>query len=88
MKNLSKQPDTYSTTDLGIAVFLITRGDELLSTTVIGDRRLVFHFKRKETTDGLVTKYLNGSGKASAKRLFENYRALRAMAFAQTNNLK
>jgi hypothetical protein len=59
-----------------------------VSTTVIGQRRLVFYFKRKETTDSLIAKFLNGSGKASARKLFENYRALRAMAFAETNNLK
>jgi hypothetical protein len=88
MKHLPNQPDTYSTTDLGIAVFLFTSGHTLVKTSVIGQRRLVFHFKQQENTDELVANFLNGSGKAPAKQLFENYRALRGMAFSQTNNIK
>jgi len=88
MQNLHEQKSTYSTHDLGIAVFLFTLGHDLIKTTVIGQRRLVFHFKRQDKTDSLVTKFLNGTGEASAKKLFENYRSLRAIAFSQTNNLR
>jgi hypothetical protein len=48
----------------------------------------VFHFRRKDNTDSLISKYLTGDAKAPAKKLFENYRSLRALAFAGTNNLK
>jgi hypothetical protein len=88
MKNLSEHLTIYSTTDLGIAVFLFTSGHVLVETTVVGQRRLVFHFERLENTDRLVSDYLNGSGQAPAKKLFENYRALRGMAFSQTGNLR
>ncbi len=88
MKNLPEQLSTYSTPDLGIAVFLFTLGHELVKTTVVGQRKLVFHFQRRDNTEVLVSNYLNGTGQASAKKLFENYRALRAIAFSQTNNLR
>jgi hypothetical protein len=88
MKNLPEQLSTYSTPDLGIAVFLFTLGHELIKTTVVGQRRLVFHFQCQDKTDTLVAKFLNGTGEASAKKLFENYRSLRAIAFSQTNNLR
>jgi len=88
MQNTSEQLSTYSTPDLGVVVFLFTLGHQLIKTTVIGQRRLVFHFQRQENTDRLVSNYLNGTGKASAKKLFENYRALRQMAFSQTDNLR
>jgi hypothetical protein len=88
MQNSPSYLETYSTPDLGIAVYLFTLGHDLVKTTVIGQRRLVFHFNRRDDTDGLVAMFLNGSGKASAKQLFENYRSLRAIAFAQTDNLR
>ncbi len=88
MQNLSEQLSTYSTPDLGLAVFLFTEGHELVKTTLSGQKRLVFHFLRQDDTDILAAKFFNGTGKASAKKLFENYRSLRTMAFSQTNNLR
>ena len=88
MQNLSEQLSTYSTPDLGIAVYLFTLGHDLVKTTVVGQRRLIFHFQYKNNTEKLVSNYLNGTGEASAKKLFENYRALRGMAFSATNNLR
>ena len=88
MTNLPKEPDLYSTADLGTAVFILTTGHELIKTTLQGPKRLVFHFQKRDDTEAQVAKYLNETGLAPAKRLFENYRALRAIAFAQTNNLR
>lgn len=88
MKNPSEQTSIYSTPDLGLSVFLFTSGHELVRTTVIGQRRLVFHFRHQAETEQLVSSYLNGTGRAPAKKLFENYRALRGIAFSQTNNLR
>lgn len=78
----------YQTSDLGIAVYLFTTGHELANTTLLGPKRLIFQFKEQKDTEAQVAKYLNGTGSAPAKRLFDNYRALRALAFAKTNNLK
>jgi len=78
----------YSTVDLGIAVFLFTKGHELAETTLHGPKRLIFHFKKQSDTEILVGKYLSEKGLAPAKKLFENYRALRAIAFSQTGNLR
>ena len=88
MKSLAEQRCTYSTPDLGIAVYLFTLGHDLIKTTVVGQRRLIFHFQYNDNTEKLVSSYLNGTGEASAKKLFENYRALRGMAFSATNNLR
>ena len=88
MQNLPEQQLIYSTPDLGIAVFLFTLGHELIKTSVVGQKRLVFHFQRKGNTDELVAKFLNGTAEAPAKQLFQNYRALRNIAFSQTNNLR
>lgn len=78
----------YSTSDLGIAVFLFTTNHNLLDTELIGSKRLLFHFYKKENTEVEVVRYLNGQAEASARRLFENYRALRAMAFQKTGNVR
>jgi len=88
MQNLPEYQSNYTTPDLGIAVYLFTMGHDLVKTTVVGNRRLVFHFQRQNGTDALVSSYLNGTGQAPAKKLFENYRSLRAMAFAQTDNIR
>lgn len=77
----------YSTSDLGIATFLITKGHKLAKTTWETPKKLVFHYEKKEATEDLVTKYLNGTGQASAKKLFSNYRNLRAMAFNRRSDL-
>ena len=79
---------TYSTSDLGIAVYLFTIGHELKKTTLQGPKRLVFHFLRQTDTEARVAAYLSEKGKAPAKKLFENYRALRALAFSRTGNLR
>ena len=86
--DLVKESNLYSTSDLGIAVYLFTTGHELIKTTLQGPKRLIFHFKRTDDIETHVSWYLNETGQAPAKRLFENYRALRALAFSQTNNLR
>ncbi len=83
-----KETDIYSTADLGIAVYLFTTDHELVNTTLLGPKRLIFQFKEQRDTEAQVAKYLNGTGNAPAKRLFENYRALRALAFSKTGNLR
>lgn len=88
MTNHPQAPNLYSTADLGIAVYLFTIGSELINTTLKGPQRLVFHFKRTDDTEAQVANYLKETGQAPAKCLFENYRALRALTYAQTNNLK
>lgn len=88
MSMQSEETNLYRTVDLGIAVFLFTTGHELLTTTLYSSNRLIFYFKRTEDIDNQVTRYLSGQGQAPAKRLFENYRALRALAFEKTGNLK
>lgn len=88
MTDLLKETHLYSTADLGIAVFLFTTGHELRDTSLHGPKRLRFHFEKKKDTEGQVAKYLNETGFASAKRLFENYRTLRAVAFERTGNLR
>ena len=88
MTSQQNEPNLYSTADLGIAVFLFTIGHELTNTSLQGPRRLVFHFHRHPDTDTQVSRYLNETGLASAKKLFENYRALRAIAFEKTGNIR
>lgn len=76
----------YSTSDLGIAVFLFTIDYNLIRTELVGPQRLLFHFQKNENTEQQVSQYLSGRAEASARRLFENYRALRALAFEKTGN--
>ena len=87
MKNIPQENNLYSTSDLGIAVFLFTSGYKLTKTTLIGPKRLMFHFHSHKNPEDLITKYFNETGKAPAKKLFENYRALRAIAFSKTENI-
>ena len=88
MKSHLTDSSLYSTADLGIAVYLFTIKHELKKTSLKGPNRLVFHFKEQADTEAHVSAYLNETGKAPAKKLFENYRALRALAFSRTGNLK
>ncbi|MDH3973500.1 MAG: DUF5659 domain-containing protein [Deltaproteobacteria bacterium] len=88
MKSHLTKSNLYSTVDLGIAVYLFTIGHELKETSLQGPKRLIFHFKKQRDTESKVTSFLNETGEASAKKLFENYRALRALAFTQTGNLR
>lgn len=90
MKNQSNDIRFYVTSDLGLAVYLSTVGQELIKTAPQGNyrNRLNFYFKLTEGTESLAIKYMNETGQAPAKKLFENYRALRALAFAETNNLR
>jgi len=84
----TQETPLYQTSDLGIAVFLFTIGHELKATTLSGPNRLIFCFKQQPDTEGQVSKYLSETGHASAKKLFENYRALRALAFNKTGNTR
>jgi len=89
VKNMNLPPnesDLFPTADLGIATFLITKGLKLIRTAPQGPGRLLFLFKKTSDTERLVVQFLNETGQAPAKKLFQNYRSLRALAFAQTNN--
>ncbi len=88
MKDDSNELTTYFTTDLWLASFLLTVGCELTKTsqTPTNPNRLIFHFRKQENIERLVANYLNGEGLAPARALFENCRALRAIAFNQNNN--
>jgi hypothetical protein len=88
MEDHPKEKNIFKTSDLGIAVYLFTIQHELHKTTLQGPKRLVFHFIKQANTEGRVAAYLNETGQAPAKKLFENYRALRALAFSQTGNLR
>lgn len=88
MNHIPQEPTLYQTSDLGIAVYLFTIGHELIKTTLQGPNRLIFHFRQGVDTEAHVSRYLNETGQAPAKKLFENYRALRALAFSQTGNLR
>ena len=83
-----QEPTLYQTSDLGIAVYLFTIGHELIKTTLHGPNRLIFYFKQQTDTEAHVSKYLSEIGQAPAKKLFENYRALRALAFNKTGNIR
>jgi hypothetical protein len=84
---MQKHSDFYFTSDLGIAVYLFPTGHSLDRTELIGPQRLLFHFQKRENTEHEVARYLSGQAQAPARRLFENYRALRALAFEKTGNL-
>lgn len=88
MTHTPQDPTLYQTSDLGIAVYLFTIGHALIKTTLQGPNRLIFYFKQESDTEAYVSKYLSETGQAPAKKLFENYRALRALAFSKTGNLR
>jgi hypothetical protein len=88
MKEQAQELNIFKTSDLGIAVYLFTIQHELHKTTLQGPKRLIFHFKQQADTEAHVSAYLSEKGKAPAKKLFENYRALRSLAFSKTGNLR
>lgn len=86
MINLSDE--LYQTADLGTATFLFTIGHELAHTSLSGPNRLIFYFERTSDIEAQVESYLKGQAQAPARRLFESYRQLRALAFEKTGNLR
>jgi hypothetical protein len=87
MNNELYEP-TYSTKDLGLGVFLYTTGHELTGTTLENPRKVVLHFRQQKETEKLILDYFNGTARAPAKKLFENYRTLRGLVYTRTNNVK
>jgi hypothetical protein len=85
---IMQESNLYFTHDLGTAVYLFSSGYELVKTELLSPKRLQFFFTRKATTDIDVVRYLNGQAKAPAKLLFDNYRALRALTFQKTGNVR
>lgn len=88
MSDNSNTSDLFSTSDLGTAVFLFTTGHQLVETELLSPKRLNFHFEKRKDTEAMVARYLGGQAEAPARRLFENYRALRALTFQRTGNLR
>ncbi len=85
---MTNESNLYQTSDLGTATFLFSSGYELAKTSLSGPNRLIFFFRRKGDIEAQVEKYLNGQAQAPARRLFEAYRSLRALAFEKTGNLR
>ena len=88
MADNTQETSLYTTADLGTAVYLLTIGHELVKTSLHSPTRLLFHFRRNEDIELQVGRYLSGAGVAPARKLFECYRSLRALAFTQTGNLR
>lgn len=86
--NQSNDCGHYFTSDLGTATFLFTIGYDLVRTSLSAPNRLIFYFNRTDDVDAHVELYLNGKAQAPARRLFENYRQMRALAFEKTGNLR
>ena len=86
--NQPNESSLFKTSDLGIATFLLTTGHELIKTSLCGPNRLIFYFMRTGNIEIQVEKYLSGQGEAPARRLFETYRSLRAIAFEKTGNMR
>lgn len=88
MADRTPEPSLYITADLGTAVYLLTIGHELVKTSLYSPTKLLFHFRHDEDIEVQVGKYLSGAGVAPARKLFDCYRSLRALAFTQTGNLR
>jgi len=88
MKNLPEAASLYRTSDLGIATFLFVLDFKLIKTSLSGPNRLDFFFESTPDIEGRVESFLNGQAQAPARRLFEAYRSLRALAFQKTGNLR
>lgn len=86
--SIVNEANLYSTTDLGTATYLFVSGFKLSRTTVIGHHRLNFVFEKTPDIESYVEAFLNGQAYAPARRLFDAYRNLRALAFQKTNNLR
>jgi len=86
--NQPKESHFYQTSDLGTATFLFSTGYELARTSLSSPNRLIFFFRRTDDIEAQVERYLKGHAHAPARRLFECYRQLRALAYEKTGNLK
>ena len=74
----------YSTSDLATATFLFTIGHKLLTTSILNAKKLIFHFEHTANIEEDAARFLHGA-EAPAKKLFENYRTLRAITFEKIN---
>jgi len=73
--------DTYKTSDLGIATYLLSHKEELTETKREGnDKRMTFVFALSPTTEERATEFING-GLVEAKLFLHTLRDLRAMTY-------
>ncbi len=81
---------TFPTKDLGVGTLLYSTDPphRLIRTTVIENKKVILEFEKRPDTDSLVLGYFNGTAEAPAKKLFENYRTLRGLIYAQLSNVK
>lgn len=75
----------YTTSDLFTAAYLHTIGHELLKTSLLDYKRLIFYFKKTDKIEEDAAKFINGAT-APARRLFENFKMLRALTFEKLRN--
>lgn len=87
-KNSKVPTANYETADLGLAVFLYTLKHRILEVKLLSPKKVAFCFEGDGNIDMQAALYLYGSAEAPARDLFNNYRALRAMTFRATGNLK
>lgn len=73
--------DTYKTSDLGIATYLLSYKEELTDTKREGnDKRMTFIFTHSPTIEERATEFING-GMVEAKLFLHTLRDLRAMTY-------
>ena len=73
--------NSFKTTDLGTATYLLSHKEELLETVSEGnDRKMTFVFAHSATVEERATEFING-GMVEAKLFLHTLRDLRALTY-------
>lgn len=86
-KTLPQNPRTFKTRDIYISATLHHIGVPLIRVESNG-RQGIFVFEASPQIDELITKYLNGTLTVNPKGLFDDWKALKAMAFSTIGDVK
>ena len=83
----NQNPTEYLTRDIYLATILSQSKVPLIRVESNG-ARAIFIFKASEKIEGLIAKYFNGELRLDPRSIFEDWKALKSMAFSSTNNVR
>ncbi len=87
MKPDQQQPADFFTRDIYLATVIKQAGIPIIRVEGNGGRG-VFVFQASEKIEELITKYFNGELRVDPRGLFEDWKALKSMAYSTIGNVR
>lgn len=80
--------DTLSTRDIFLSTIFKVLNLPLIGVEDAGGKRCIFTFANSEKAKELTTQYFNGELRLDPRRVFEEWKNLKSLAYSTTNFLK